>query len=145
MQNAATTERDLSTFLLVEQFDANAIGARIKHARIEAGLTQEDLADLAEGFGKRSLQAYETGGSIPFKHLREIGTLLSRETAWFLYGDPNPPKDANQPILDRLQELEGKASQAWADMAAALRQIDASLGRIEARLPGEVPRTHRAR
>ncbi len=108
MQNATTIHRDLPRFLLVEQFDANAIGQRIKHARIQAGLTQEDLADLAEGFGRRSLQAYETGASIPFKHLHEIGLLLKRDVPWFLYGDPEPTVDASGEILVRLEALEAQ-------------------------------------
>lgn len=145
MESAATTHRDLPTFLLVEQFDANAIGQRIKCARVEAGMTQEDLADLAEGFGRRSLQAYETGGTIPFKHLREIGQLLNRETAWFLYGDPSPPQDGNGEVLDRLESLEAKASQAWADVALAVREVAVSLERIEAELHGATPRTRRVR
>ena len=70
----------------MSQFAAREIGARIQQARLEAGLTQEQLAEVSS-FSKRSLQDYESGKTIPYKHLRELNRLLNRPTEWFLYGD----------------------------------------------------------
>lgn len=70
----------------MEQFAAEEIGARIQQARKERGLTQEELAGMAS-FSKRSLQDYESGLTIPYRHLRELGRLLKKRPEWFLYGD----------------------------------------------------------
>lgn len=83
---AATSSRNFRTFLLMAQFEAREIGARIQQARNEKGLTQEELAEMAT-FSKRSLQDYEGGTTIPYRQLREIGQLLGKPTEWFLYGD----------------------------------------------------------
>ena len=80
------TPRSLRAFILVQQFAAEEIGARIQQARKERGLTQEELAEMAS-FSKRSLQDYETGVTIPYRHLAEIARLLGKTVEWFLYGD----------------------------------------------------------
>ena len=109
MKSAATNDRNFRTFLLVSQLEAEGIGARIAQARMEAGLTQEQLADLAVGFSKRSLQDYEAGVTIPYKHLREIGALLNRDVEWFLHGQPDKP---DQDQISRLSEqVEGLREQ----------------------------------
>lgn len=108
MKTAATNTRELSRFLLMAQLEAQAIGRRIAQARKEAGMTQEDVADVAS-FSRRSLQDYEAGTTIPYKHLREISDLLQREVAWFLHGEPAAPEPSPvAPTLDQLLErVEG--------------------------------------
>lgn len=104
-KSAATNDRNFRTFLLVSQLEAEGIGQRIAYAREVAGLTQEQLADLAVGFSKRSLQDYEAGVTIPYKHLREIGRLLGRDPEWFLYGDKD---ELSADEISRLHEqVEG--------------------------------------
>jgi transcriptional regulator with XRE-family HTH domain len=88
MEPAATIDCKFRTFLLMTQFEAKAIGSRIALARDEAGLTQEQLAEISS-FSKRSLQDYESGKTIPYKHMREISELLNREVPWFLHGEPS--------------------------------------------------------
>jgi putative transcriptional regulator len=44
--------------------DVQEVGARIRAARKEAGLTQRDLADLA-GISERTVRAIETGAGNP--------------------------------------------------------------------------------
>lgn len=92
------------------QFEAKAIGGRIAMARDEAGLTQEELAEMAS-FSKRSLQDYEAGTTIPYRHMREISALLNREVPWFLHGEPEQDEgvaDMLESIHVRLEALEGK-------------------------------------
>lgn len=101
---AATKSRTFRTFLLMQQFAATEIGARIEQARKERGMTQEDLADLAAGFSKRSLQDYEAGVTIPYKHLHELSRLLKKPEEWFLYGD-DEQEAADVPSDDRLREI----------------------------------------
>lgn len=107
---AATNPRTFRTFLLMQQFAAQEIGARIEQARKERGLTQEQLADLVTGFSKRSLQDYEAGKTIPYKHLAELGRLLNRQQEWFLYGDAEqqePPSDVRlrEIVRDELRDV----------------------------------------
>ena len=101
---AATNSRNFRTFLLMQQFAAREIGARIAQARKERGLSQEELADLVAGFSKRSLQDYEAGVTIPYKHLNELGRLLKKPEEWFLYGD-DEQEDAGGPSDERLREI----------------------------------------
>jgi transcriptional regulator with XRE-family HTH domain len=104
---AATNPRNFRTFLLMQQFAADEIGARITQARKERGLTQEQLAEMAS-FSKRSLQDYEGGVTIPYRHMQELARLLSRPQEWFLYGE-----------------------QEQASAGERLEQIDERLARIE--------------
>ena len=111
--SAATNARNFRTFLLVSQFEAQAIGARIALARNEQGMTQEELAGAAS-FSKRSLQDYEAGVTIPYKHLCELGALLDRPVEWFLRGEPDAISSDRlggveaqlQEALDRLRRVE---------------------------------------
>lgn len=98
---AATNGRNLRTFLLMQQFEAQEIGARIQLARKERGLTQEELAEIAS-FSKRSLQDYEAGLTIPYRHFRELARLLKRPVEWFLYGDQ---EDAAEERIEQLREI----------------------------------------
>ena len=58
-----------------DAFTAREVGARIAAMRRERGFTQEELAALAP-FSKRSLQDYEAGISLPYRHLRDLSSLL---------------------------------------------------------------------
>ena len=62
------------------------IGSRIAAARREAGMTQRELADRL-GVTTRSVQNYESGSIIPYKHLRRIEVLAHRRVGWILSGD----------------------------------------------------------
>lgn len=102
---AATKARNFRSFLLMAQFEAEEIGARIKRARELAGLTQEELAALAS-FSKRSLQDYETGVTVPYKHLRELGMLLGKPVEWFLGQADSPDvREELAALRDKVDEL----------------------------------------
>lgn len=129
---AATFSRNFRTFLLVEQLAAKEIGARIKLARKERGLTQEQLAEMAS-FSKRSLQDYEMGETIPYKHFREMAELLSRDVRWFLYGETE--EEANERDVDaavlaaieqRLDSLEAADTRSQDLLNELLRRVPAA-------------------
>lgn len=122
---SATFGRDFRTFLLMSQFEARDIGERIALARNQAGMTQDELAALAS-FSKRSLQDYEGGVTIPYKHLREIGRLLRREPDWFLHGDPD-----GDPVEDRVKALEVAVAESQLALAD-VRALQEAVARIEA-------------
>lgn len=137
MKAAATNGRTFRTFLLMSQLQAQEIGQRIKQKRLERGMTQDDLASLTT-FSARSLQDYENGVTIPYKHFTEIGKLLNARPEWLMYGEDEPPgssrleqepgpqstEDLVRQVLqnqhDAVQLLEGLA-QAVDDAAAAAR------------------------
>lgn len=111
-KSAATNGRSFRNFLLMQQFDSAAIGARIAQARKEAGgMTQEALADLI-GLSKRSVQDYEAGATLPWKHLREIARVLDKHVDWFMRGadagDDAPASPSDLARLEkRVEELQG--------------------------------------
>lgn len=108
---AATNSREFRTFLLMAQFEAQEIGARIQQARKEKGLTQEELAEMAS-FSKRSLQDYETGQTIPYRQLQELGRLLGRPTEWFLYGEKDPAAGADlEQVLEAVEGLRAEVAE----------------------------------
>lgn len=61
------------------------VGARIRQARKERGLTQVELAKLL-GITTRSIQNYESGAIVPYRHLRLMELVTHRSAAWLLEG-----------------------------------------------------------
>lgn len=101
--------KDFHTFLLMQQLAAKEIGQRIAQARKEAGMNQDELAELVD-VSRRSLQGYEAGEVIPYKHFRTLAEVLNRPVGWFLHGEPDePPSPLEDPAvvarLDRIEQL----------------------------------------
>lgn len=87
---------------------AKEIGQRIATARHEAGgMTQSELADFLK-VAPRTMQAYEQGEIVPYKHLRTLERILNRPVAWFLHGDDalRAKDEQFQKVLDELAELK---------------------------------------
>lgn len=123
---AATNGRSFRTFLLMQQFAAQEIGQRIAQARREAGgMTQEELAD-ALNVSKRSLQSYEAGVHIPWKHFETMGRIFGRPLEWFLRGENEAERDelgdADGSPDDRLAALEAQVAAMRADVRKLLDQ-----------------------
>lgn len=136
-KTAATNDRTFRTFLLVAQLEAEAIGLRIRQARDEAGMTQEELADVARGFSKRSLQDYEAGVTIPYKHMQEIAAITGKEVEWILHGDPEQPREGEAvaaSVLDRLRLLEETVARIDEQTAQGFRALEAAIGQLAERL-----------
>lgn len=114
---AATNTRTFRSFLLMAQFEAQEIGARIALARKEAGFTQEELAQIAP-FSQRSLQDYEAGKITPYRHLRDLSRLLKRPTEWFLYGDEEEPV----PVVEQMRALEERLQQAIGELPTLIAE-----------------------
>jgi transcriptional regulator with XRE-family HTH domain len=97
----------------MDEFAAREVGARIAQARHAKGLTQEQLAMIAS-FSKRSLQDYERGVSVPYRHMRELSSLLGPPVEWFLYGEQPPRMDEDLKRLvasELLPAIESSGSQ----------------------------------
>lgn len=87
---SATNARNLRTLLLLNVFEPEEIGGRIKQARERAGLRQEDLADLIE-VSNRTVQNYEAGETKPFAKLKAVAAATGVTVEWLLHGDPEQP------------------------------------------------------
>jgi transcriptional regulator with XRE-family HTH domain len=64
-----------------------AIGARIKIARLEAGITQEELGEKI-GVTSVMISRYEGGKTSPMRQLDQISQVLNKPTDFF-FGDSN--------------------------------------------------------
>jgi len=117
--NSATSSRNLRKLLVnvLEQAADRGIlvdlGDRIRQARQEAGLTQDQLADLV-GVGMRQIQYYESGESDPYRKLIQISEATGKTVEWLLRGDAVTPPELDE----RLERLEGM-------LAEVLRRLDA--------------------
>jgi HTH-type transcriptional regulator, cell division transcriptional repressor len=97
--------RNLRTLLLLNVFEAEVIGERIARARTEAGLTQEELAELI-GVSTRSLQGYEAGAVKPYRHMAKLSSTLNRPVAWFLHGEEEDTRlSETQSLRERVEGL----------------------------------------
>lgn len=83
---SVTDARNLRTLLLLNVFEPEEIGDRIKRARERAGLRQEDLADLI-GMSTRQVQNYEAGESKQYGKLRAIAGATGVSVDWLLHGE----------------------------------------------------------
>lgn len=98
----------------MEQFAAGQIGARIAEARrLADGMTQEQLGELI-GVSTRSIQAYEGGDTIPWKHLRLIGKVTKRSVDWFLYGDEETLDERTEQLVRRFELIAERLEQVLA-------------------------------
>lgn len=88
---SATDARNLRTLLLLNVFEPEEIGDRIRQARERAGLRQEDLADLIE-MSTRQVQNYEAGESKQYGKLKAIAGATGVTVEWLLHGDPEAPE-----------------------------------------------------
>lgn len=84
------------------------LGARIAEARRHAGLTQRELAAML-GVTVRTVQNYEAGVAIPYRHLRTIES-LGHKRPWRILdggedGDLRATISALQVAMERHHEL----------------------------------------
>lgn len=105
---SATKTRNLRRLLLETLEEGSrirlaAVGERIKQARQEAGLTQDELADLV-GVGMRQIQYYEAGESDPYRKINKIAEVTNANAGWLLHGPTGEP--AGDEIAARLQAVE---------------------------------------
>jgi len=67
----------------MERDERERIGARIRQARRESDLTQSELAALL-GITSRSIQNYESGAIVPYRHLSRIELITRKRPGWLL-------------------------------------------------------------
>jgi transcriptional regulator with XRE-family HTH domain len=110
----------------MRQFAQKEIGERIAQARKESGgMTQDELAELLN-VSKRSVQDYEAGTTVPWKHFQMLEEVFKRPLGWFLHGEPDSelPEGLAQQLADAMDGL-----------AEVVARFESIAGRLEA-LPG---------
>jgi transcriptional regulator with XRE-family HTH domain len=93
------------------------VGVRIARARREAGLTQHALAGQL-GITSRSVQNYEAGVVIPYRHLSRIESLTGKRPGWILAGD-----NGDEDLAQTLETLRVTIDQHQALLRDHLRML----------------------
>jgi DNA-binding XRE family transcriptional regulator len=110
------------------------VGRRISQARYEAGwMTQKTLAELL-CVCKRSVQAYEAGRTIPYRHLHRLGQIFERPSSWFLYGDQ--PGDDGSSAVDGDDEIVrrlGAQTSVLEALTVEMREMRRTLNALNSR------------
>ena len=104
---SATEARNLRTLLLLNVFEPEEIGDRIKQARDRAGLRQEDLADLI-GMSTRQVQNYEAGESKQYAKLKAIAEATGVRVEWLLRGDEAEDQDTGEGLRELRDHLDAQ-------------------------------------
>lgn len=84
------------------QLEREQILARLQQARKEAGLTQQEAADVL-GVHKRTIENYENN-HVPWDKLNELAGLYGKLVEWFLRGEDAALEPTQSARLDRLEE-----------------------------------------
>ena len=66
-------------------------------------MTQEQLADLLN-VSKRSVQDYEAGETIPWKHFSRLEQVFGRDLGWFLHGEAESDAGATD-VASKIDDL----------------------------------------
>lgn len=112
--------------------DERQIGLRIAAARRETGLTQAEFARLV-GVTSRSVQAYEAGKIVPWRHLDRLEEITHRPRSWFLRGSEQvEPTPAATELEERLVQLVGQVASEAERLFEATARLAELLERREA-------------
>ena len=112
------------------------IGAKIAQARKEHGLTQEDFAKQL-GVTVRSLQNYESGAVVPYRHFRQMELVTNKRSGWFLHTDQADGTAA----VHAMSELREQMSSHFAQLEESLRVLSENVDRL--RELRETSKSHR--
>jgi len=123
-------------FRTAEQMDERLqaeICARIKQARVEAGFTQEEAADVL-GMTQRGYQNYESI-RVPFRKLTRIADVFNVAEKWILYGAASRDSAADDEgallvVVRRLEELEGSVGRLDEKTATGFEALEAAISQL---------------
>jgi transcriptional regulator with XRE-family HTH domain len=103
----------------------DGIGSRLAQARKEAGLTQEQLAELV-GVTPRSIQGYEAGKVVPYRHLKRLEEITGKTPSWFLRNEAEPSALTPE-VAERLVALVERVAAEAERLADAAARIEGLL------------------
>lgn len=150
MQTAATNSRKVRTFRggeyvanLMAELSRAGIHERIQQARVEAGLSQEELADLLKTH-TRSVQNWESKTPskpgkkliVPWDRLDEIATATGRSKHWLLHGREELEGGSEQlsSLVLRLEAVSEKVDRLDGATSLAFRSLEEAIARLAAEL-----------
>lgn len=133
--SSATKARYFRTFLLMQQFAAEEIGARIAQARREAsGMTQETLAEALD-LSVRQLQNIEAGATIPWKHFNRLEAIFQKPLSWFLRGEEVTAAVDAQQLEGRIRALEDVVASGFEEAMGAIAHLADDVEALGRQLP----------
>lgn len=97
----------------MSELERQMICQRVKQARVEAGLTQEELADLLN-VGQRTVANYESV-RVPWRYLAKIGEVTGRTQEWLLRGDADAEPADDLAALAKAVEQLAEQFDLWRD------------------------------
>jgi len=89
-------------------------------------MTQETLAELL-CVCRRSVQAYESGRRVPYRHVHRLAEIFERPASWFLHGDNGEDGAAPEPDDEVMRRLDAQAkalARLVLEVAALRRSLD---------------------
>ena len=107
----------------MESPNPREVGARIKSARKAAGITQRELAESLN-VTVRTVQNYEAGSTVPYRHLRHIETLTGKRPGWVLGG-----MDEDR-LFQRVLELQSAMESHREALERHLSELRANAARL---------------
>jgi hypothetical protein len=98
-------------------------------------MTQKTLAELL-CVCLRSVQAYEAGRTIPYRHLHRLAEIFEKPSSWFLDGERATEEDASQvdheaQIVKRLEDQTRVLKALAVQIRAMRRTLNALSSRFE--------------
>lgn len=106
------------------------LGERIRQARRERGLTQAQLAEQL-GITARSVQNYESGAIVPWRHISRIELLTRKRAGWLLRGDESEGS-LRTAVSELLQTMEQQQAALQDQLVALQRNAELLRKQLEA-------------
>lgn len=118
-----TKSAEFAKFLLMRELDPEGIRRRIRQARKELSLTQQELADALQ-VHKRTVENYENVRVPPWDEIAPLAAVLGVSVAWLLHGDEIREAGADAAVVERLAAVEqgqGRIEEQLAELLQRLR------------------------
>jgi transcriptional regulator with XRE-family HTH domain len=123
----------------LESEERRAIGRRVARARRENGLSQRGLAKEL-GVTVRTIQNYESGRVVPYRHLHVLDRLAGKPRGWILDGDAG-----NLRLAHDVAHLAALVERNQQEMTRNLVTLQSNLAQLRHRLEETAARRERAR
>ena len=118
------------------------IGALVRDARRHHGLTQEQLAERV-GVTQRSIQGYEAGAVVPYKHFKRLEEVTGRTLAWFLGREEDAGASNLADVGERLVALVEQVAAEAERLAEIAARLEERLAAQESARESSAPRSTR--
>lgn len=108
---------------MAREIDLSTIGGRIKYKRINAGLTQEQLAEILYVTPAMVSMYEKKDYNIPSKTVLDIASALGTSAGYLMDGVENTISDEEKELLVIFNSLKGKIKEVALTQIMALAEI----------------------